>query len=117
MKFTINRKKWLRGIGAFSYLRRSADGKMCCVGQVCRQLGVPSVRLTGEFAVRDLLYEHGYDDRLTPLTRKSEGAAVERKWVKKAYEINDDDCIGDAERERKLTALANRNGHTFVFVG
>lgn len=48
MKYIIDRTKWLRGEGSYdSYLLRSSDGKMCCLGQVSMQCGVMQDDLGG----------------------------------------------------------------------
>lgn len=41
MKYTIDRRTWLRAEGPNrSKLYRPSDGKMCCLGQVCLQEGL-----------------------------------------------------------------------------
>lgn len=54
MKFTIDRSKWRcggsdystkRGDGATTML--NSNGYMCCLGQICTQLGVPAQHLRG----------------------------------------------------------------------
>lgn len=40
LKFTVDRKRWLRGEGEpRSRLLRSSDGKMCCLGFACLAAG------------------------------------------------------------------------------
>lgn len=47
MKLIIDRKTWLRGEGsAASFLRRSEDGKQCCLGFYCRAVGLSLGQIT-----------------------------------------------------------------------
>ena len=39
MKFTVDRKTWIRGIGGKSMLFRPQDGHMCCLGFLARAIG------------------------------------------------------------------------------
>lgn len=52
---TIYRDSWLRGEGSTkSYLLRPEDNKMCCLGQVSYQFGVPLSSLKGIKQVNNL---------------------------------------------------------------
>ena len=116
MQFTVERSRWLRGLGAFkSGLLR--DGLQCCMGFVAEQIGVPC-ELRADSAgvaskpVRDLIEEALPDfvhrDRL--------GFLDERTWVRAAYGVNDNPDLADADREARLTQLFADNGHELVFV-
>lgn len=123
MKFTIKRSKWLRGEGVSkSRLLRKGDGKQCCIGQICLQLGVPDKAITDITDVNNILIEHSpkLEKVLTPLlllSDKQEGYRHAAGWVGSAYCINDaQDVPDDATREKHLAELAAANGHELVFV-
>src|SRR5690348_7956541 len=46
-KLVIDRKIWLRGEQGRSYLRRSYDGRMCCLGIYCASRGIDQKLLNG----------------------------------------------------------------------
>ena len=132
MQVTIDRSKWLRGEpepGA-SKLRRSGDGKQCCIGFVCLVNGADPAQITDRgnpinvsitrfgswdfsqddnalfaaFVINDARVGcsfHGSSDGVRSLLRKFGGLTP----------IKD-----DADREARLTALLGSVGIDLVFV-
>lgn len=99
--YTINRSKWLRGEGnENSYLLRGDDGKMCCLGQVCEQEGVPGSELIG------ISEPAGLQKRKSSLP----------KWLfsEVAYEMMEENDT--KAREERLKKLAVKAGVEFLFV-
>ena len=85
---------------------------MCCIGQVCSQLGVPDEKLLNKTCAR-----HIFTTGNSPLTNPvSDDTNTDHDWVRLAYKINDDVDIADSFRERKLKSLAANHGHSFEFV-
>ena len=115
MTWTIERSKWLRGSTQNSMLLRD-DGKMCCIGQVCRQLGLPDFKILDKYDVAFLIGDLPPEELSPLVSLMEEEMQAENDWVAEAYRINDRPTIDDATRERELTALARANGHDFVFV-
>ena len=112
MKWIIKRSKWLRGVDSVDSRLLRDDGLMCCIGQICRQMGVPDEKLLDKSFAR-----HVFTTGQSPLTNPvSERTNVDHDWVKLAYKINDDVSIIDSFREQQLEALAAKNGHSFEFV-
>lgn len=113
MKFTIDRQKWLRGEGySRSRLLRMFDKKMCCVGQMCHQLGVSDRELLD----RPTLLALDGGTRSQARTLFNAGINDEAPWVRTAYKINDDKELSDPEREKQLKDLLAKHGHEVEFV-
>lgn len=103
--FTITRSKWLRGEGPqYSQLLRERDGKMCCLGQICEQLGVSREKLVGRVYPRQLVNIYG--EKLPQWLVASVEMAME----------NDHMAISDVRREENLKMLASVRGVNLVFV-
>jgi hypothetical protein len=117
MRFTITRSKWLRGEGGVaSALLRHRDGKQCCVGQMCSQLGIPDDEIRNEKAVAPVIYSVG-PERIAPLVvRGVSGNWCQARWLDDAYSINDARDISDDARECSLRELLAPHGHELVFV-
>lgn len=115
MKFIIDRSKWLRGEGyELSSLLRISDGKMCCVGQMCLQLGQTPEQIAGTNGISEILI-----DKLTPDTLKVfaiNDNISKQEWVSAAYLINDDRLITDSDREQRLIGLLMGQGHAVEFI-
>ena len=126
----IDRSIWLRGTGN-GELHRYADGMECCIGQACRQLGVPVYVLTGSTTVTDLLaaVHNGHTLTVPPqfivdnpdyqgqchecgheLANDSELSKTQSATVELAYSVNDDQGTTDAEKEEALVPLFNDMG-------
>lgn len=112
MKFTIHRSKWLRGEGgAKSRLLRPEDGKMCCVGQICLQLGVPEEKIRDQGSVYsagvgDVFIKAGFPD----------GNVRSDPVLQPLYAINDYEGMHPTDREKKLIDAVSEMGHELAFV-
>lgn len=126
MKFTIDRSKWLRGLGSerFTYLR-TPEGNMCCLGFVCIQLGVHPADILNHripISVVDPGGSHGLsgeppEPMVGVLLRPGFPKWAQTDLTREAVDINDDDTISNHERERHLRYLFKKHGHTIVFKG
>lgn len=122
MEFIIDRTLWLRGEGPTrSRLLRPSDGKMCCVGQMCKQLGltdndISDVSSTGSLT-RDSV-NTTYAERYVKQqeVEKALFNGTDHYWWHAAYEINDNAYIDDTEREKLLKGQAALADHTIVFI-
>lgn len=135
MKFTIDRSKWRcggceriglpcrsqRGLGRT--MLRNDQGFMCCLGQVCVQLGVSENALdwadpykvaeeTNEVFPLLAEYNPAYDD--DPV---DEDEYMNSDLAGEAICINDSEILSDKERETKLADVFRRHGHELEFVG
>jgi hypothetical protein len=106
MKFTIDRTKWLRG-EYLSLLLRPGDGMMCCIGQVCEQIGIDRRHLRNCGVVFNL--PPGDMDNF----RDSMGDEFR---ADAAYSINDDSHIPDDEREKMLAEHFGKFNHEIEFI-
>lgn len=115
MKFVIDESKWrcgMRGkpgcrLGVGNTYLLNEKKFMCCLGQMCLQLGVPEEKIrlnSSPTNVRDVQIKYlknreGYDSELS----------------EKAMEINDDQETTVEEKKRKLRSLFKRYRHQVVF--
>lgn len=109
MKVIIDRSKWLRGEGYLaSSLLRVSDQKMCCIGFVCKALGVSETDMAG-VSGSHTLGETGF--KLPEwLTTRVRGADLFR-----AYDANDQD-MPESEREARITAIFARHDIEVEFI-
>src|ERR1700722_12417701 len=97
MKFTIDRKTWLRGEGGGeSYLRRPSDSKMDCFGQRAVACGIDMEALLSRRFPDTVAPEHSKGDWRTLTLRTGLIRTI------RIMAINDDQVICDEERERRL---------------
>lgn len=140
MKFVIDRSKWRCGddgehqVGIGDTQMLNAEGYMCCLGQVARQLGVPDVDLIdhgepcdcGQWDSVEVEYDDGdwYTDYVrkdTPellamdevMHKKVRGAVLEYYAIK----TNDNKDTTPEEKEAALKDLFAEAGHEIEFVG
>ncbi len=106
----IDRKKWYRGMGTdFSALlgtKEQGHRKMCCLGFACLAIGLKKSQISGK------TYPNAVGFDICGLTEHGRNASFSTK----AADINDDDLIPDAVREKTLRLLAKDHGFTFRFV-
>ena len=124
--FTIERSKWLRGEGSDrSKLLREEDGKMCCLGQVMRQLGFSNETLMDQGAPTDVdgdcpvealveldSEEVGCDEDGDPIIERTRGS---HEAVYSMMSVNDEPG-SDELREKQLSELAQQAGFSLKFV-
>ena len=136
-KIQIDRRTWIRGDDTVaataedgtpyaqgSMLLRPADGHMCCVGQVCVQLGIPAKKLEGVATVDDLFndkvevpeelrepnrYASSYNDEEAESFVEADGLGL-------AYSINDDPDTTDEYKEAELIPLFAKLGLDVEFI-
>lgn len=133
--FTITRSKWLRGEGSDdSALLRASDSKMCCLGQVGEQCGIPREVLSGATNLCNLGLSpvsadniQAIPDALKPLNM---GFWKDNTLARNMMSLNDapvgeiTEGLSSGEiliqseefREAKLTELAAAEGITLIFV-
>lgn len=102
MKVKVYRDSWSRG--TYSKLL-DEKGKMCCLGFVCKTLGVTDEEMLDVIAP-DCIADTG---KVGPLIEgEHEDEIVNTEWVTDAVDINDADDIDDTEREADLLRLCER---------
>jgi len=114
-KLTIKRSEWLRGIGApRSYLVRTSDNKMCCLGFLGCQVGLSSEEMANHRSPADLPTAAWPDGFVEPYS------AGESQYVnlgcRPLMEINDNRILSEEERESQLTQEFKKFGIEVEFV-
>lgn len=109
--FLVERSTW--GTGRDGKKLLTMEGNMCCLGFVCHQAGVRKSKLKDMDFPENLI---GDLDAVSFLLKEVKGNLVNRKWVERAAQINDDTDIEDDEREKKLISIFKKNGYTLTFV-
>ena len=101
LRVRIDRRRWLRG-ARDATLRNPDSCHECTVGSIARAAGIPAERLDNQCRISAL-----------------DGQTIERRCSCRylLYSINDDPLLGDAARERMLTAVAARIGIELTFTG
>jgi hypothetical protein len=128
MEFVIDRSKWLRGKGPTdSYLLRSSDGKMCCLGFFSLACGLTQDQIKDVQAPKQLIGLDSGGHHINLLSR------TDGFWLMQSddnihtpdthtpdtcrlMEDNDNRMISEQEREEKITRLFAANGVTVKFV-
>lgn len=100
-EFTVERSKWLRGEGhQESALLRESDGKMCCMGFYALACGAKSEEIVNCGAFYNL----------TGQLRTFEDVGG------RVYEINDNPCIPEKDREALIIHKLGAVGIKVTFV-
>ena len=108
-KFTIDRKRWLRGEGSeTSYLHRLSDGKQCCLGFYLEACGVKRVDIVGVGSPVRLLYIP--DEAKWLEVNEGEGS-------RPLVAANDALVLKASTRESRITNLFREHGVAVEFVG
>lgn len=105
----IDRRIWLRGEAESCLLRR--DGKMCCIGIYLKACGIPDTSLVGlgsPFHARNAVVPEWLLDRES--WSNSHLALI-------LIQSNDDQSLGEAEREERIASYFSSAGVTVVFAG
>lgn len=101
----VDRQTWLRGEGPIeSYLLRSSDGKMCCLGSVCVAAGLSPSVFSGIQCIRDL------NNQLVGMFPRL------NRYPEDLYQSNDSPLLSDDEREIRLNQNAVKYGFQFQFI-
>jgi hypothetical protein len=136
MEFVVDRAKWLNSAVQFvtqcgvpyhvdGTLLHQPSGKMCCLGFVCQQLGIPEERLDGTDMPAQLVNDYPdidekslIDAAFTRLTGNRDGEQWNNSPLSiQAANINDDSQLSVAQKEQHLIELFVQNGHTLRFEG
>ncbi len=105
----IDREQWIRGEGSdVSYLLRSSDGMMCCLGFSALQCGWEKCEINNTPSPNSA----GWKD----LTEKDGYVTANVLNIRKMMNVNDDEVKGNELREIELIRLAKLQGWEFVFV-
>ena len=124
----IDRTLWLRG-EKDSSLFRPEDGKSCCVGLVCAELGVPKEKMAHIGTIDDLTSEkvvvplefvienESYHECNCDSCEESDTRQyTEKHYLSDMYSINDDLATDDVDKERKLIPLFASVGLEVEFI-
>lgn len=104
--FTIDRKIWLRGEGYDkSWLLRSCDEKMCCIGQYALAKGVDKEALRGIVGLGSIASQYIKNLKF-----------INSNELSRFYFINDREDLTDSEREAKLIDMFLAQGYTVTFM-
>lgn len=115
-KFIIDRNTWLRGeYSENSYLLRSSDNKMCCLGQISSQCGISNEELRDRKNPSDLIY-FGIDVSTKIPFLISRDSERDSDLTSRAMPINDTPLISDKEREEKLKDLFSESQIELEFI-
>lgn len=124
MKFTVKRSKWVRGgqkamhkYGPPQLL--NANGRMCCLGFVCKKLGASNRELERVGFPSDCTKVSSKFLELFPDkagTSSDDPDSCLDMFEEEATRINDDSSIAPNTREALLKKLFRSRGHEIVFV-
>jgi len=114
MEFTVKRSRWGHGDDN-GFLLRGEDSKMCCLGFVCRQVGMGRKQILNK-AMPDELDPKLRDKLIGALTFKRGQDVKDYKWLNQAAKINDSLDLKPEETERKLKSIFSKHGHTLKFI-
>lgn len=111
----VDRKKWMRGRGAWWGKLLDRNGFRCCIGFACKAAGASDNGIFDTSVVALLRDAVRKSLRGSPIVHRKNDCQT--PWLGRAYGINDAETITDAEREAKLIALGLENGVEFIFEG
>jgi len=114
MEFTVKRSRWGHG-DEKGFLLRGYDNKMCCLGFVCRQVGLKRNQILDKI-MPDELIPVLRDKLIGALTFKRGQDVKDYRWLNEAARINDSQTYTPKETERKLKSIFSKNGHTLKFI-
>lgn len=125
MKFVVNRAKWRAGdegenaVGKGPTSLRNSDGFMCCLGHCALQLGAKPSEILDCGMPNEVTDKNG-NYKVLPVIAvavNGQGYSRDSSLSEQAAEINDDDKLTQAQRERKLKTLFSKFKHKLEFVG
>lgn len=132
MKLEINRARWGRGYEDEGYLLHQDTKKMCCLGFLARNCGLPPEVISGVGAPSDLgekkfknpERQAVWDALQAPLRKPRWAVSEEHDANNPAHSmeivlirINDSPWLPEAKREKLLTKEFKRIGVEVSFVG
>lgn len=127
--FVIDRTKWLRG-DPHSYLLRFSDKKMCCLGQICTQLGISNRAIIRAQTPGDIRSKQARKLLMGFLLEGSPSNEFITHLANQAMQINDRIYIEkidqnspdyrclykDEDREAELIKLFAKEGYELTFI-
>ena len=124
LRVQIDRSRWLRG-AVEATLRNPDSGHECVVGTIARAAGIPAYRIEKQCRISAMpdrplpAVLHEFDKNRNDASWTDDPRAPERRFPSRylLYAINDDPLLGDAARERMLTAVASGIGIALTFTG
>ncbi len=117
LSFKIKISNWLRGEDN-SCLCRVTDGKMCCLGQISEQAGIPKVKLVGFMFPSSLgrvYHDKGVLEEKIPFLLDT-NLLNNSLLATKAIDINDNCNTDDEFKIKSLTELFATEGITLTFI-
>lgn len=121
MEFTIDRATWRCGDisvipenrhGEGETFLLNEDGCMCCLGQISIQLGAKQEWILNKYTPKQT------QQILNPLTYKDAWDMLDNTVLaSEAMAINDDEETTREQKEKLLTELFKKSGHTLAFIG
>jgi hypothetical protein len=128
MHVVIDRTKWGRadyepqnGVARPGSLL-DKHGKMCCLGFVCIQLGLPEEDIEGMSYPYEVAYNYAKQGKKEAMglidfyLLTESGMIINNRLSKAAAAINDDHTLTDAQKEEALTKIFSDGGHSIEFV-
>ncbi len=129
-KYTINRKTWRSGVGTEENGSGKGEtellndlGYMCCLGQMCEQLGIPKTKLLNIMTPRIIHKKLGFDNEpemhklLSKAKLVDDYLGVNSVLALTAMQINDDHNITQKQREDQLIVLFSLDDIELEFIG
>lgn len=108
-ELVIKREFWLRGEGTSnSYLLRSFDKKMCCLGFLARSCGYGVTEINEMCTPSGVAKIYGDHFPYSVLIHKDINVLNSDMTIE-AMGINDDKYLSESDREEKLTRLFQQN--------
>lgn len=110
----IQRRRWLRG-EPNSFLLRQKDGKMCCLGFVCKHFGSEDSHIVDIGEPQEI---ENYNTNQAPdilVYRDEHGNAYNKPVITEMILANDNQAIAEYEREQQLIKLAKQLDIEFIF--
>ena len=125
MNIVIDRSKWRTGgnkkhqTGEGVTKLHNMFGFMCCLGFACNQAGVPTYEIGECLYPRNIVGWSHSDKHLKALVDAGllNSNREQTEFADRAAGINDNETTTVQTKERKLTELCKKHGHTIEFVG
>lgn len=118
LKVVIDRQRWLRGEGSDrSLLLREGDGKMCCLGFVCRAVGMGEADIVNQGAPNERSVAPLWARMLPGLLGGGELGLWTGRAIDDLVYCNDDVTISPIAREQFITQYLAELGVDVTFEG
>jgi hypothetical protein len=119
MKLTIDRNRWLRGLGPDSCLLDSC-GKSCALGFLAKDLGYSDAEILNKEGPDYILSDAGVrfpESLVKRVERKEDIWSSPTEIAVQIISTNDDATLNDLEREAKIIQLFQKAEIEVEFVG